>query len=68
LSLETGAIAATIYGIKGTDDAKISFYMLSAVYKGPAAFALCASYCENDAGRCRSFFGSYWSDAAAQYC
>jgi hypothetical protein len=32
LSLETGAIAATIYGIKGTDDAKISFYMLSAVY------------------------------------
>jgi hypothetical protein len=68
LSLATSAIAATICGTKGTDSTNISFYMSSAVYKGPTAFALCASYCKNDPGRCKSFRYSYWSDAAAQYC
>jgi hypothetical protein len=68
-ALTISAIAANICGTKGAHDgSKISFYMLNAFYKGPSSFAICASYCKKDRGKCKSFRYSYWTDAAAQYC
>ncbi|KAH7083587.1 hypothetical protein FB567DRAFT_87909 [Paraphoma chrysanthemicola] len=69
LACVVGAEAANICGKIGLHDSnKLSFYMGNFFYKGPTTFALCASYCKQDAAKCKSFRYSYWADAVSQYC
>lgn len=69
LACVVGIEAANLCGKIGLHDSnKLSFYMGNFFYKGPTTFALCASYCKQDATKCKSFRYSYWADAASQYC